>query len=173
MFSAPASNGGSAITGYTVTSSPGGLTASGPASPIVVPGLSTGTPYSFTVTATNAVGTGPASAASPAVNAVNLPGAPQGLGGGVAAGPTINLSWTAPASNGGAPIAQYVVQCMPMGLNPTVSGTTASTSISLVHDGMTTLIFSGETYNCLVGAQNTVFPGMPGPPASAGPFIPP
>ncbi|MEN1760406.1 fibronectin type III domain-containing protein [Anoxynatronum sibiricum] len=68
-FTAPASNGGAAITGYTVTSNPGGLTGSGAASPITVTGLSNGTTYTFTVTATNSAGTG---AASPASNSVTL-----------------------------------------------------------------------------------------------------
>ncbi len=66
-FTAPASDGGSAITGYTVTASPGGFTASGAASPLVVTGLANGTAYTFTVTATNATGTSTASAASAAV----------------------------------------------------------------------------------------------------------
>ena len=64
-FTAPAYAGYPAtITGYTVTSSPGGLTGTGASSPITVSGLTNGTPYTFTVTATNATGTGPASAAS-------------------------------------------------------------------------------------------------------------
>ena len=63
-FSAPAITGGSPITSYTVTSNPGGFTASGASSPLTVTGLTNGTSYTFTVTATNAIGTGPASAAS-------------------------------------------------------------------------------------------------------------
>lgn len=63
-FTAPADNGGAAITGYTVTSSPGGLSANGGASPLVVTGLTNGTSYTFTVTATNATGTSQASATS-------------------------------------------------------------------------------------------------------------
>ena len=52
---------GSPITGYTVTASPGGEQASGPASPITVSGLTNGTTYTFTATATNALGTSPPS----------------------------------------------------------------------------------------------------------------
>jgi hypothetical protein len=63
-FSAPASDGGSPITSYTVTSSPGNITVTGTSSPITVTGLTNGTAYTFTVTATNAIGTGPASAPS-------------------------------------------------------------------------------------------------------------
>ncbi|WML41498.1 choice-of-anchor L domain-containing protein [Neobacillus sp. OS1-2] len=62
-FTAPA-NGGSDITGYTVTAHPGGATSTGTSSPVTVPGLTNGTSYTFTVTATNAIGTSEASAPS-------------------------------------------------------------------------------------------------------------
>ncbi|MCF1480522.1 fibronectin type III domain-containing protein, partial [Agrobacterium vitis] len=60
-FAAPASDGGASITSYTVAASPGGATATGSASPITVTGLTNGTAYTFTVTATNSAGTGTAS----------------------------------------------------------------------------------------------------------------
>jgi len=72
-FTAPASTGGAAITGYTVTSNPGGFTGTGAGSPITVTGLTNGVAYSFTVTATNSAGTGAASAASNSVT----PASPQ------------------------------------------------------------------------------------------------
>ena len=66
-FTAPAFTGGAAITGYTAISSPGGLTGTCAASPCVVTGLTNGTAYTFTVTATNSAGTGSSSAASGSV----------------------------------------------------------------------------------------------------------
>lgn len=59
-FMAPASNGGSAITGYTVTANPGGITATGPTSPITLTGLTPQTAYTYSVVATNGVGNSPA-----------------------------------------------------------------------------------------------------------------
>ncbi len=54
-FSIP-NNGGSRITSYTVTSSPGDITATGTSSPITVNGLTNGTQYTFTIIATNEKG---------------------------------------------------------------------------------------------------------------------
>lgn len=63
-FTAPTSTGGAAITEYTVTANPGGATATGVSSPILLTGLSNGTTYTFTVTATNSTGTSASSAAT-------------------------------------------------------------------------------------------------------------
>jgi hypothetical protein len=66
-YTAPASNGGSAITSYTATSSPGGITGTlsqAGSGTITVTGLTAGTPYTFTVYATNAAGVSILSTAS-------------------------------------------------------------------------------------------------------------
>jgi hypothetical protein len=72
-FNPPASDGGSPISSYTVTSNPDGQTASGPSSPLTVTGLTNGTTYTFTVHATNAVGSGPESTPSNGVTPTGTP----------------------------------------------------------------------------------------------------
>ncbi|HLK02321.1 MAG TPA: galactose oxidase-like domain-containing protein, partial [Streptosporangiaceae bacterium] len=72
-WTAPA-NGGSPITSYTVTPYQNGVaqqattvTGNPPATSTTVTGLTNGTSYTFTVSATNSIGTGPASAPSNSV----------------------------------------------------------------------------------------------------------
>jgi hypothetical protein len=59
-------NGGKAQA-FQVTSSPGGVTASGSSSPIAISGLTNGTAYTFTVTGSNSNGTSQSSSASNSV----------------------------------------------------------------------------------------------------------
>ena len=66
-FTAPAFDGNSTITSYTATSSPGGITGTlsqAGSGTITVSGLTPSTSYTFTVTATNAIGTSDPSSAS-------------------------------------------------------------------------------------------------------------
>jgi alpha-tubulin suppressor-like RCC1 family protein len=118
-FTAPALNGGATITSYTATSAPGGrtgtLTQAGSGS-ITVSGLSANTAYTFTVTATNVVGTGTASAASNSITTANVPGAPTGVSATISL-TTATVSYTAPASNGGATIIYYTATSSPGGAN--------------------------------------------------------
>jgi LruC domain-containing protein len=94
-FTAPLDDGGSAITGYTATSLPGGFTGTlsqAGFGTITVSGLTNGTAYTFSVIATNAIGTSTSSAASNSVT----PQAPAVIGdlrdGGV-------VFWVDPADN--------------------------------------------------------------------------
>jgi hypothetical protein len=66
-FTLPADNGGSALTGYEITSSPGNIRVMGTASPITVTGLTNGTAYTFTVKAVNSAGSSADSTPSSAV----------------------------------------------------------------------------------------------------------
>lgn len=64
------SSGGSPITGYTVTASPGGATCSTASTSCTIGSLTNNTAYTFTVRATNALGTSSASSASSPVTPV-------------------------------------------------------------------------------------------------------
>ena len=62
-WQAPA-DGGAPITDYTVTTNPGGGTTTSSSTSATISGLTNGSSYTFTVTATNSVGTSPASSPS-------------------------------------------------------------------------------------------------------------
>jgi hypothetical protein len=79
-FTAPTQPAGTLkVTGYTVTSTPGGITQTGTTSPIVVHGLTNGTAYQFTVHATNSDGDSPESSVSNFVIPVDDSGSVIGL----------------------------------------------------------------------------------------------
>jgi uncharacterized repeat protein (TIGR02543 family) len=71
-WSAPSSTGGATITGYTVTASTG-QTCTTSTTSCAVTGLTSGASYTFSVTATNSVGTSVASAASSALSFSSAP----------------------------------------------------------------------------------------------------
>jgi uncharacterized protein (TIGR02145 family) len=142
-FTAPISDGGSTITGYTVTSSPGGFTGTGSASPITVSGLISGTAYTFTVTATNAIGTGPASSPSNSVTPSSVPDAPI-IGTATAGNAQATVTFTAPVSNGGSAITGYTVTSNP----GSFTGTGSASPVTV------TWILSGTAYTFTVTATN-------------------
>jgi hypothetical protein len=142
-FDAPASNGGLAITGYTVTSDPGGIIVTGTSSPLVVNGLSNGTGYTFTVTATNANGNSISSSVTAQVTPTGLPSAP--LNAVATAGDAqATISFDAPATDGGLPVTSYTVTSTPGGL----TATGASSPIAIT--GLT----NGTSYTFSVTATN-------------------
>ena len=114
-WTAPAP-GTSPITSYTITpyigtvaQTPTTITGSPPATSTTINGLTNGTTYTFKVTATNAVGTGPASAASNPVtpSAPTAPAAPTGVNA-TPGSASATVSWTAPAADG-SPITSYTI----------------------------------------------------------------
>jgi hypothetical protein len=149
-FTPPASDGGSAITAYTVTSNPGGITKSGKSSPITLKGLTNGTPYTFTVTATNKTGTGPVSGPSNSVTPVGptSPGAPTGVTA-TAGDAKATVNFSIPASNGGSPINGYSVISSPDGITARGAGSPITVK------GLT----NGTGYTFTVTAKNKIGTG--------------
>jgi hypothetical protein len=167
-WSAPG-NGGSPIASYTVTpyigsaaQTPTVITGSPPATSATVSGLTDGTTYTFTVTATNGVGTGPASSPSNQVTpaAPTSPGAPGGVTA-TAGNQSATVSWSAPA-DGGSPITSYTVTPYLAGVAQTatqVSGSPPATTTNVT--GLT----NGNAYTFTISATNAVGTGPPSSPS--------
>jgi pseudomonalisin len=102
--------GGTAITSYTVTSSPTAKTCTWTTGSLgcTVAGLKNGASYTFTVTATNGVGTSPASTPSAAVTPAGPPAKPAAPKAAAAKNASVTVTWTAPATDGSR-ITRYVV----------------------------------------------------------------
>jgi len=160
-FSAPAFNGGSAITGYTVTSSPAGgtdINAGTTATTHTITGLTNGSAYTFTVSATNAIGTGADSTPSSPVTPITVPGAPTGVSA-TAGNAQATVYFTAPASDGGSGITSFTVTSS--------SGLTATGNASpITFTGLT----NGTTYTFTVRANNVAGPGAVSASASVTPI---
>jgi hypothetical protein len=161
-FTAPANTGSAAITSYTVTSSPGGLTGTGASSPITVSGLTSGTAYTFTVVATNGAGSSPPSAASNSVTPLAV-----GQQAFTTAG---TFSWVAPsgvtsvsvvAVGGGAGGAYYWIN----------SGSSCSNRFGGGGGGLGYInnysVTPGNSYTVVVGAGGTGWYGSCSSPPSS------
>ncbi|MCW2931881.1 MAG: fibronectin type protein [Actinomycetia bacterium] len=163
-FSPPTNNSGGTLTGYTVTSSPGGISASTSSgnTDVKVTGLTIGTSYTFTVHATSTLGNGPESAPSNAVTPtpVGTPGPP--LNPGVAAlNQEAYVSCLPPLDNGGSAITSYTVTAQPGNITAT------GTSCPVLVQGLT----NGVSYTFTVTATNADG-GTSQPSQSAGPVTP-
>lgn len=135
-WQAPASNGGSAITQYTVAGAPGGGCTTS-ATQCLITGLNDGVAYSFTVIATSEVGNGlPSSAA--AATTWSVPSIPRNLSLIRPSNKTANkglgrvkVTWLPPIFNGGSTITSYQVTgggstCTTAGTSCTLTGLTGS-----------------------------------------------
>ncbi|WP_457333065.1 fibronectin type III domain-containing protein [Rhizobacter sp. P5_C2] len=142
----PRSDNGSPIIRYDASCDL--LPASGTASPITVDGLTNGTRYACTLTATNAVGSSESSNALP-VRPLTIPDPVQGLAAQPGDG-SVTLSFSAPASNGGGDISGYAARCSDSnGTSKSVlAESTGSRSIIVVG------LSNGVSYSCALMATN-------------------
>ena len=178
---------GAPVTAYTVTASPGGQQVTISAGDFartfyaVVPGLTDGTAYTFTVTAHNARGDSPASLPTAAVTPGPLtgtaPAAPTNVsvrvGNGTGTG-AVSVRWRPPANTGGAPILGYEITAPGV---PTVLFTgrmalwadSTRTPFTVV-GGLT----PGQTYTFSVAAINAIGtgPATAAAPVTPGPALP-
>jgi phospholipase C len=148
----PVSDGGSPITGYTVTPSAAGVALSpqlfGAAARVgTVTGLNNGRSYTFTVAAINAAGTGPPSPRSDSV-IVGLPTAPRSVRAELRKR-TVVVVWRSPADDGGAPITAYIVTPY-VGSAPQPALLESSQSTRVIVRGLA----GGTTYTFTVTAVN-------------------
>ena len=168
-WNAPAGDGHSPITGYTVTSSPGGKTCSTTgATSCNVGGLANGTAYTFTARAKNAIGTGPASAPSVAVtpSAAATPSPSPSPSPSVAASASPGAGETASSS----PAASTA----PGGSTGSGGGTDAALLIALVLVGVALLaLAAGIALLAAVLWRRGRVAGPPGTPPNPAPTEPP
>ena len=173
-WTAPASDGGVAITGYRIeVSSDGGnsytnlVADTGDAGTSHRhTGLAGATTRHYRVSAINASGTGSASGvASATTDAATVPGMPTSLVA-TANGPNrIDLSWTAPANDGGAAVAGYRIEVSADGggsYSDRVADTN-STATSYSHTGLV----ESSTRHYRVSAINPVGTGLASAVANA------
>jgi len=139
-FAAPAGTTDPAISTYTVTATPqGGGTATtitpATAGSYEITGLTNGTVYDVTVTATNSVGTSSAATVSNVTvnpNPIGAPALSTTSGTGV-----VNLSWTAPTDPAGSTRTGYTVTCA--GPAPATTACTTTTTLTGISPTATSL----------------------------------
>ena len=132
-WNAPADNGGSTVTSYTVASSPGGIATTTTGQSATLIGLTNGTTYTFTVIATNAVGTSASSTSSNSVTPANYASVTTSAATSITTtGATLNGSIT--ATNGSNATDSGFIYSV----SPTLSSGVATSSLG-AQTGTTTL----------------------------------
>ena len=157
-WTAPTSNGGAAISGYTATATPGGATCTSSSTSCTISGLTNGTAYQVVVTASNAVGASVASSPATSTPRATVPSAPVV----VQLSPnssSIVVTWTAPTTDGGSAITSYVATASGGRTCSTASGLTCTIT------GLT----NGASYSVTVIAKNAVGSSVPSNTLSAIP----
>ncbi len=120
-------------------------------------GLQNGGSYQFEVAAQSAVGVGPASAPSAVVVLPDLPSAPLEVQGAPGPGAAL-LTWSPPASNGGAPLMGYAIlqrQYNELDFSPSVFTQASPTACSATVTGLV----AGSYYTFEIAALNEVGEG--------------
>ena len=162
-WTAPASTGGSAITGYsaTIVGSAESCSTSGTTS-CTISGLTAGSGYEVVVRATNAVGGTDAAKIAFSTPSTPPPSEPRNLS--VTVGDEqLTASWTAPSS--GSPILDYEVT---LSTGDSVPETSRVTSTSTSFTSLT----NGATYSITVRARNDGGFGSASGPVAATPTAP-
>jgi Fibronectin type III domain/Right handed beta helix region len=162
-FNPPVFEGSSSVATYTVTSSKGDMATITAAdfansSYVKVLGLTNGTAYTFTVTATNGDGTSssslPSGPVTPSVATVTVPGAPQAVSA-IPGNGTASVHFKQSLTDGGSPILSYTITSNPGNRSVTVGGAkaltlgTTHTTFDVV-DGLS----NGTPYTFTVVANN-------------------
>ena len=140
---APLRDGGARLTGYRVEwSATGGtpwnvLTSRHTSTTYVHRGLSPATTRHYRVSAVNSVGTGEASNVATATTDATVPSAPVRLSARANGQNQIDLTWTAPSNDGGAPVTGYRIESSPNGSSWTpLRSNTSSNATSFSHTGL-------------------------------------
>jgi len=131
-WAAPSDDGGAAITAYTATAEPGGRSCTWTSGDLAcdVTGLTNGTTYAITVTATTRMGASAASSAA-SVTPGSAPGAPTAVRA-TAGLLRATVTWKAPADTAGG-ITGYTATASPSGKTCTTTGTRTCTITGLLN----------------------------------------
>ena len=171
-WTAPARDGGTRITGYRIEESPDGTSSwtdlvtdtTNTRTTYSHAGLSGGTTRHYRVSAINSNGAGAPSSVDSATTGTSVPGAPTALSARASGTTQVDLSWTAPASDGGSPVTGYRIEESPNGRSSwtVLVATTGSPATTYSRTGLP----SGATRHYRVSAVNTNGAGAPSNTAS-------